>query len=533
MSDLRSAAEPEACLCLVLHAHLPYVRHPEYKDFIEEDWFFEAVTDTYLRLAAMLVQLRRDGVPFRLALGITPTLLSMLGDALLLDRYEARLAGLNRLAAQEEQRTRADAAMHRTAWFYVDHFSAAARLFHEQCGRDLVATFAEEAKHGDLELLGGAATHAILPLLKTDAARRAQLRTARRIYRRHLGHAPAGIWLPECAYAPGLDRLLADEELKFFFLESSSVLLGSPRPRHGTRAPVATPGGPAAFPRDIAVANQVWGSRDGFPGHPLYREFYRDLAFDAELGYLEPFLHSDQVRRALGIKYHRITGRVPLYAKEPWDPVAARSQARAHAREFVEARLAEAAGRAAGRPPLSVATFDAELFGHWWFEGPWFVEELFREMAARNWALRPVTPSEWLERYGPGEVVQPAGGTWGSGSSFSTWLNPDNAWVWRHLHAAEEELARAVAAGPAAFGVARRTLDQALRELLLAQSSDWPFIMTRRTVVSYAVKRFREHLHSFRVLMLSLANEAPDPARLAEVEASHPFAPEADHRDFS
>jgi len=533
--SLRKGKEPRACLCLVLHAHLPYVRHPEYKEYLEEDWFFEAMTETYLRLADLCSRLEEDRVPFRMSLSITPTLLEMLRDPLLLDRFERRLGKLSRLSELEEERTRGKSALHKAAWFYVDFFRRIQALYHDLAGRDLVGYFALQAEGGNLEILGSAATHAVLPLLGTDAGRRAQIRSGRRIYRRHLGKAPAGFWLPECGYSQGLDRILAGEGITHFFLESTSLLLGEPGPIHGTWAPVATPGGPVAFARDPRVARRVWGAREGYPGHPVYREFYRDLAFDGEKEYLEEFLHSDGVRRPLGIKYHRVTGLVPLYEKETWDPEAARRQARIHAKEFVEQVLREAAGRErpGGAPPLVTATFDAELFGHWWFEGPWFVEELFREMAHRNWELEPVTPGEWLERYDPPQVVQPEAGTWGAGSNFSTWLNPDNAWIWRHLRLAEKDMARVVAENRKSHGPIRRALDQALRELLLAQSSDWPFIMTRRTMVAYAVRRFRVHIHSFRTLLKCVEGGVVDGARLSELEERHPFGQGVDYRDFA
>ena len=535
MAEIARDKDPAACLCLVLHAHLPYVRHPEYKEYLEEDWFFEAMTETYLRLADLCSRLREEGIPFRMALSITPTLLEMLRDPLLLDRFERRLDKLSRLAVLEEERTRSLGEIHKAAWFYVDFFDRINSLYHEECGRDLVGFFTGQAEDGGLEILGSAATHAVLPLLATDQARRAQVRSGRRIYRRHLGRAPKGFWLPECGYTEGLDALLAGEGVTHFFLESTSLLLGEPKPAFGTWAPVATPGGCAAFARDPRTARRVWGAREGYPGHPVYREFYRDLAFDGEKEYLEEFLHSDGVRRPLGIKYHRVTGLVPIYEKKIWDPEAARRQARIHAREFVERTLAEAAkrGRPGGAPPLVTATFDAELFGHWWFEGPWFVEELFREMALRKGELEPVTPSGWLERYAPPQESRPEAGTWGAGSSFSTWLNPDNAWIWRHLRLAEKEMAGVVSRNKDAHGLFKQSLDQALRELLLAQASDWPFIMTRRTMVAYAVRRFRVHIHSFRQLIQGVERGVVDGAKLHELEERHPFGAGIDFRDFA
>ena len=419
--------------------------------------------------------------------------------------------------------------------FYNNLFSHIKKLFYEDCERDFPAFLSEKERSGSIEILASSATHAVLPLLSSDSARRAQVRTAKRIYRRDIGFVPKGFWLPECAYADGIERIIEDEGFNYFFLDAKSIIYGNPKPEYGTRYPLKVTDKCFVFPRDMNTAKEVWGAKTGYPTHPSYREFYRDLAFDADKEYLAPYLHSDGVRRPLGFKYHKITGVVPLYEKDIWDPDEAIAQAKIHAKQFVDARLREAEeiGKKDNIPILFTAPFDAELFGHWWFEGPWFIEALFREMKNRDYALMPITPREWLDRYEVKYNIKPDSGTWGAGRDFSTWLNPDNAWIYRHLYNAEKTMEEITKRIPMADGVERRALDQALRELLLAQASDWPFIMTKKTVVSYATKRFRNHIYVFRKLIDSIESGRIDESFLKEQELNFPFGKNIDYRDFS
>jgi 1,4-alpha-glucan branching enzyme len=260
-------------LSLVLHAHLPFVRHPEHEKFLEESWLFEAVTETYIPLIQTMEGWLRDGMETRLTLTLSPTLCLMLRDPLLQDRYQQHLKGLIELAEKEIHRTHWDRAYHELAWMYHHRFTAT-RDTYFACGRDLVAAFKKFQDLGKLEIITTAATHALLPLLAGHPPSiRAQILIARDHYRTCFGRDPRGIWLPECAYSEGIEVVLQEADLRWFITDTHGILNARPRPRYGVFAPIYTPNGIAAFGRDYDSSRQVWSKHEGYPGDPRYRDF--------------------------------------------------------------------------------------------------------------------------------------------------------------------------------------------------------------------------------------------------------------------
>jgi 1,4-alpha-glucan branching enzyme len=279
----------------------------------------------------------------------------------------------------------------------------------------------------------------------------------------------------------------------------------------------------------------VWSAEEGYPGDPLYREFYRDAGWDAPLPLLAPIL-GDGPRKNVGIKLSRITGKVPLHEKEAYVPAWASERARVHARHFLSERRKQIASVEAeiGVEPLLVAPYDAELFGHWWYEGPQFLEALFRAAAepSEGTGVTLTTPVEWLAKNPVAQRVTPAPSSWGDRGYWDVWLNGENAWIYRHLHRAEEHMVELATRFVAPHPLEARALTQAARELLLAQSSDWAFIISMKTAVPYAVKRTRLHLASFDRLYHELLEGRVDEAHLAELEYRSPIFSELDWRTW-
>ncbi|MEW6157967.1 MAG: DUF1957 domain-containing protein, partial [Verrucomicrobiota bacterium] len=324
-------------LILVLHAHLPYVRHPEHEKFLEENWLFEAITETYLPLLEILEGWERDGMAARLTLSLTPTLCAMLLDPLLQERYLRHLDGLIELAEKEIHRTTFDAALQPLARRYFEQFQTT-RDRYQSCHHDLVGAFRKFQDAGKLEIITSAATHALLPLLQSHKPSvRAQILVARDHYHACFGREPRGIWLPECAYVDGVEQVLQEANIRWFVIDTHGILYSQPRPRYGVFAPVFTPNGIAAFGRDHDSARQVWSRHQGYPGDPRYRDFYRDIGFDLDYEYVRPYLPAPQ-RSFTGIKYFRITGREP---KQFYDPTLASQAADEHAGHFLQARVAQ------------------------------------------------------------------------------------------------------------------------------------------------------------------------------------------------
>jgi 1,4-alpha-glucan branching enzyme len=518
-------------LAILLHAHLPFVRHPEYERFLEESWLYEAIGETYLPLVALLLRWQYDGVPARLALTVSPTLCSMLDDPLLRARYERRLRDQIDLAEREVFRNHWDNRRRALAEAQLAAFRQNLDLW-RQCGGDLVAAFRQLQDAGRIEIVTCAATHAVLPLLASHrSAVRGQVLTSRDHYRAAFGRDPIGIWLPECGYCPEIEPVLREAGLRWFVVDSHGLLHGSPRPQFKTFAPVFTPDGLAAFGRDPASARQVWSRQEGYPGDPRCRDFYRDVGFDLDFEYVRGALPSPDQRGFTGIKYHAIgtnRGDKPLY-----DPQAARAATAEHAAHFVAARIdqLQRAAPLVGVAPILIAPYDAELFGHWWHEGLDFLDAAVRALAGNESPVRLATPTDYLRQFPTHQVVRPGASTWGEEGHLRVWLNEKNAWVQPLLRGAEKHMTLLATrdwgpAGPSP--IEQRALCQAARELLLAQASDWPFILHTGTNPSYARNRIAAHLGRFANLAAALDRRAVDPTALGEIEALDPIFPAAD-----
>jgi 1,4-alpha-glucan branching enzyme len=514
---------------LLLHAHLPFVRHPEHADFLEERWLFEALIECYLPLVRMLDGWERDGVAGVINLTVSPTLAAMLSDDLLRRRFEVHLGRMEALGRMEEDRHALQPEWAAVARHYAERLREVRATWDRERG-NVLGAWSRHARAGRLELLTCAATHALLPLLVEDrGALRGQIRTAVHEHRRHFGATPRGIWLPECAYGPGIEEELLAAGLRWFVVETHGLLLGHPPSPHGVFGPVVTPAGMAAFARDPASARQVWSRHGGYPGDPRYREFHSDLADVAEWGYLAPYAAGTGVRVATGFKYHRVTGGAG--PKELYDPGTARAAVAEHARHFVveRARHLHAQTAAMGRPPFLLAPYDAELFGHWWYEGPEFLDAVVRRVAEGEEGIRMIGLGGYLAAHPVNPVSLPAASTWGEGGHLGVWLDASNAWMQRPLHSMAVRMTSHVRMESDPGEVRRRVLVQMARELMLAQASDWPFLVRMGTAKEYAQVRFETHQRRFRKLETMLSGrEGWDEVALAEMEARDNLFPELD-----
>ncbi|MFM7268219.1 MAG: DUF1957 domain-containing protein, partial [Cyanobium sp.] len=393
-------------LALVLHAHLPYVRSSE-PGSLEEDWYFQALQECYLPLLEMLEAAAADpACQPRLTLGLSPTLLSLLSDRALNARFLPWLElrrGL--LAEAAPECIEAADGLERQLSGVAEQFLS--------CSGDLLPRFRRLQQAGVLDLITCAATHGYLPLLRdSPEAVHAQMITAVREHQRLLGERPLGIWLPECAYYERLDRRMAACGLRYSLLDGHGLLHAQPRPRYGVYAPICSPAGVAFFGRDSESTLPVWSASRGYPGDGAYREFHRDLGWDLSEDHLEAA--GIRSRRPLGLKLHRVTARIcSLEDKQPYQPERAAARVVEHAAAYLEGRAAqlESLAGAMERPPLLVAPFDAELFGHWWFEGPRFLAELFRQGAAAG--VRFVHLREVLAATPSVQVCRPSPSSWG------------------------------------------------------------------------------------------------------------------------
>jgi len=463
-------------------------------------------------------------------------------------------------AAEAEQRRR-DHLRYLAQW-YRDWYLDIQRSFRERYRRDLVGAFRRLQEMGVIDVLTSMATHCYTPLLERDSSIYGQLRTGVETTHRHMGQFPRGIWLPECGYRPayikevdghayvkpGIEEFLADFNIQYFFTDTHVIEGGDvvgkaagdaigpygaipkrklvvqeytrPRARAGTTfRPYYVRGADVAvFGRDERTGMQVWSASHGYPGDFLYREFHR----------------KDDVS---GLQYWRITGaRVDLGQKELYDPYPAFQQVNVHADHFahlVKERLREYHDRT-GEYGVIISAYDTELFGHWWFEGVAWLKEVLRRLS-QDPEVELTTARAYLEAHPPEEVLEIPESSWGNGGGHWTWLNPDTEWMWPLIHAAERAMEELVAQYPDAEGTLAKVLNQAARELLLLEASDWPFLITTGQAREYAVDRFQGHLARFNHLM-SLARRGSltedDLRFLREIEElDNPF-PTVDYRVF-
>lgn len=521
-------------LSLLLHAHLPYVRHPEFSDSFEEDWFYEAVTETYLPLLQVYEDLLDDGVDFHITMSITPPLMEMLSDHFLQDRYIRHLEKLIELAEKEVHRTKNQPEFNSIANMYLINFLDLRHRYVEIYRRDIIGAFKRIMDAGKLEIITCAATHGFLPLMDiSKEAVRAQIKVAAANYQKHLGKRPPGIWLPECGYYPGHDEILNEEGIKYFIIDTHGLLYAAPRPKYAVFAPIYCPSGVAAFGRDPESSKQVWSAKEGYPGDNDYREFYRDVGYDLDLDYIKPYIHESGQRINTGIKYYRITGHTDH--KEPYHHGRAMEKAATHAGNFMfnREKQVEHLHHILGREPIIVAPYDAELFGHWWYEGPAWIDYLCRKIHYDQNTVKMISPSVYLQMYPKNQIASPTLSSWGYKGYCEVWLEGSNDWIYRHLHKAAERMTELANKFPNAEDLLRRALDQAAREVLLAQSSDWAFIMKTGTMVEYARKRTEEHILKFTKIYEDILGNRINKKWLSDVEDRDNIFPEIDYSVYA
>jgi 1,4-alpha-glucan branching enzyme len=519
-------------VALVLHAHLPFVRHPERDYVLEEEWLHEAIIETYVPLINVFEGLRRDGIDFKITMSMTPPLVSMLRDPLLQDRFEDYLGNLEELIDKEVAGN--EGHVKYLAEYYQKEFDNV-RATWDRYDRDLVSGFKQFMDSNNLEIITCGATHGYLPMMKMyPQAVWAQIQVACEHYEANFGRPPKGIWLPECAYYEGLERQLADAGLRYFLTDGHGILYARPRPRFGTYAPIFTESGVAVFGRDRDSSQQVWSSKVGYPGAAEYREFYKDIGWEADYDYIKPYIMPNGQRKNVGIKYHKITSKTAgLSEKGLYDPYWAREKAAEHAADFMLNRQQQVGNLAhiMGRPPLVVSPYDAELFGHWWYEGPWFIDYLFRKTWHDQNTYAMTHLADYLRQHPDQQVARPSQSSWGYKGFHEYWLNETNAWIYPHLHKAAERTIELAKREPA-DELEWRALNQAARELLLAQSSDWAFIMRTGTMVPYAVRRTRSHLLRIEKLYEDINAGKIDSGWLEKVEAIDNIFPDINYRVY-
>jgi len=522
--------------CIVLHAHLPYIRHPEYDSFFEENWLFEALIECYIPLYKLLNRKRKQGYKHCLTLSLSPSLLSMLADPFLQQRFRSHLDKLQLLAEKEITRTRKNGELLKLARMYQKKLRAISKTYFDTLSCDLIGAFVKLHNAQVIELATSAATHGFLPLLKAEpAAVRAQLKTGAQTFKAITGLQTQGIWLPECGYYEGLETIVEDAGFGYFFTDSHGILNAQPRPGYGLSAPLLCPNGIAVFGRDPDSSRRVWSRGEGYPGDQHYRDFYRDIGFDLDLDYIRPFILDGETRIHTGFKYFSISNHDT--EKEIYNPEVAQLRVKSHAKDFVKRACLQldAIEKHDGPAPVITSPYDAELFGHWWFEGPDWLEAVIEAYPRHSDNIRLSTPSVYLEQNPVLQVAEPSASSWGDGGYNAFWLNEGNDWIYPLLHDVSHRMQAMVQqhydAKPGSLRY--RALQQAGRSQLLAQASDWAFFMKAGTAQEYAHNRTRDYLARFNFLESMLSTDKQiDERKLQALEVMDAIFPDLDPACF-
>ncbi|MGQ0573125.1 MAG: 1,4-alpha-glucan branching protein domain-containing protein [Pseudonocardia sp.] len=457
---------PVGTFCLVLHSHLPYLAHHG-RWPVGEEWLYQAWAHAYLPVIDVLDRLAGEGRRDLLTLGVTPVLAAQLDDPHCLRGMHDWLGDwLLRAHSAAPRLPALAAAEHRRATATLDRFEGRWRHGASPVLRPLVDA-------GVVELLGGPATHAFAPLLDPDV-RAFALDAGLADAALRLGRRPRGLWAPECGHAPGMEAEYAAAGVTHVVVDGPAL-----RGDTGLLRPIGTSGvdsGVLCAGRDLDVSYRVWSPRAGYPGGPDYRDFH---TFD----------------HATGLKPARVTGRAVIpERKRPYDPGRAAAAVSRDAADFVRvvrARLVALADRHA-RPALAVAAFDTELFGHWWAEGPAWLEAVLRALPAAGVRVRTLRGA--IDAGLVGAPVELPASSWGSGKDWRVW----DVEEFTRANATTQKLLRdAHASGPARDPVGDVLAGQAL----LALSSDWAFMTSHGSAPDYA--RGRARLHAARVAELA------------------------------
>jgi 1,4-alpha-glucan branching enzyme len=512
----------------VFHTHLPYVLHHGTWPF-GSDWLCEAVAECYVPLLEVCNRLLRQHIPVRITVSISPILAEQLAHPTfpaLFREYCANHARMARADADAMRESQHDQGLVSMAEFWSNWYTSTEETFTEVYNGNIIEAFANAQASGMVELITCGATHGYFPLLAEDASIDLQIRTAIASHKKHFGTEPKGMWLPECAYRPayswrtllsntpygterfrqGVEHLLRSYGVEYFITDQAALEQATPlgtraggkrtafQHVHGYHRLALTERSPldvflaasnlsddavAVFTRHQPLAMQVWSGERGYPGDPDYLDFHKKYSQSA-------------------LRYWRVTNnQADMSGKQPYMHEWASARAQMHAEHYVHGIASEFQQRKVltGRDPVVCLPFDTELFGHWWFEGPEFLEHVFRGIAEHPW-LNTTSCSDVLLRHPVVHEIALPESSWGANGNHSVWMNADTQWMWQKEYNAEYRVRMLVEKHPPSRwnDTMQRVMCRVFCDLLLLQASDWPFLVTNQTARSYAEERFANHV---------------------------------------
>jgi 1,4-alpha-glucan branching enzyme len=509
-----------SCISLALNAHIPYGAG--------ENCFFEALSENFLPLLAVFDRLEGDHIPFRMGISLSPVLCHLLSDEVLQQRYVSYIDKQIEFGERELERTAGKDNLHLLAKTYYDKAVDRRIAFTERYERNILNAFDHYHVKGKIELLTSSATHAFLPLLAPyPEAVQAQMEVAIASYRHYFGKYPQGFWLPELGWTPELEEYLRAYNFSYTIVNTHGMVFGKPPARRGSFYPAITPKGLFTLARDSTAARDLSRMlRD-----TAYRDNNRDAGYELSAGELGLFLIPGGSRIVTGYKYYRSAGP----GEQVYDPAAASLKAVEHARMFLEAQSArfQEAAKYMDEVPISLCAWDADTFGRFWHEGPQFLEALFR-LSVGYRDIQFMNPSEYLYKQNAGsfETMVPEFSSWGTNGYGEMWLDASNDWMYRHMVQALDRMTELAERFPDDTGLKERALNQAARELLLVQASDWPKLLYKQEYPEFARAQIEDSLRNFTTIYETLGSNYISTEWLTKLEKRHNIFPAINYRVF-
>jgi 1,4-alpha-glucan branching enzyme len=523
----------------VLHSHIPYVlSHGTWPHGI--DWLNEAAAETYIPILNVFHRLVDEGISPKVTVGLTPVLSEMLVSDSFIEDFKSYLEYRVNFAEKDMAEFEKVGNKHlaKIARMWKEFYYLVLKDFVETYEENIVKAYADLQNMGHIEIITSGATHGYLPLLSRDASIQAQIKQAVSTHKKHFGKKPKGIWLPEYAYRPackwkppvdteenrepylrkGIEEFLGENEIEYFFTDSHLLKGGKAigvyldkfdalknlwlrfkdqhksLPEDTEKSPymIYWVGGsegynkPAVLTRDPITSAQVWSVESGYPSDGNYLDFHKK-------------------KYPSGLNYWRVTeSKADLADKDEYHPDSAFPRLSEHSSHFAKLvkDTLKAHHETHGEKGVIVSSYNAELFGHWWFEGPEWIYHMIKTLS-HDGEVELVTAGEYLDKEKPRKIVTLPEGSWEEGDYHWIWLNDTNQWTWKHIYKAEDEMVKIVKefADIKDKDVLQDILKQAARELLLLQSSDWQFLISTYSAKDYAEMRVARHYDDFKRLV--------------------------------
>ena len=517
-------------ISILLHGHLPFIRHDDNSPASREYLFFESLSETYIPLLEVFDRLDREHIPFRMGISLSPTLCHMLADDLFIQRYISYTDRQITFGELELERTSGDSELFPLAKFFYDRIVAKKQFFVERWEKNIIKGFDYYQRKGRLEILATAATHAFLPFYTAHPeAVQAQFEVALSTYKSNFGKHPQGFWLPELGWKTDLDSWLRAYNFCYTVVDAHALVFSRPPAEKGCFYPAKTPMGIFIFGRDFNAAQTMANIiRD-----PVFRYNFRDLGFELPPENVKSFLGPHGGREKTGYKYW--AAGEDNSGKTLYNPALALEKAKIQARSFLNSKLSglKSASRHMSGSSIGLCAFEADNFGRFWYEGPEFIEALFRE-GVKSGEVQFMTPAEYLWKLDQGtfQTLTPEFSSWGTNGYAETWLDASNDWMYRHAMRALERMVEIAERFPDNTGLKERALNQAAREILLVLSSDWSKMLYKQECADYAKKCIENSLRNFTTIYEALGSNYISTEWLTQLERRHNIFPNINYRVF-